>query len=182
MSFITACASYKKYNQQEILNQELNRDGKIVTKTFRKWISHPAGDRLATITQEYDSIGRVIKECGYNNPYHRNQKYLVERLYQGSQVYVLNKYLWPTEDTTNDFSNHDKRLNEEFIYPDSLNKNKSITITLWSVNADTLNGRFEETFPNSGSSWTIKSFEFRVHENDLRFDEERKLITANFKK
>jgi hypothetical protein len=180
--FTTACVSYKKYNQQEILNQKLDDDGRVVTKTFRHWISHPAGDRLATMTQEYDSIGRVIKECGFNNPFHYNQKYLEERLYRGRQVYVLNKYLWPKGDTTNDFSNYDKQLNEEFIYPDSLIRNKSITITLWPINADTLNGYFEETFPNSVNSWTSKSFEFKIHKNDLRFDDERKLVITNSKK
>jgi hypothetical protein len=180
--FTTACVSYKKYNQQEILNQKLDFDGRVVTKTFRQWISHPDGDRLATTTQEFDSVGRLVKEYGFNNPYHYNAKYLEERLYSGSQVYVLNKYLWPKGDTTNNFSNYDKQLHEEFIYPDSLNRKKSVTITLWPINGDTLVAHFEETFPISANSWTSKSFSFKVHKNDIKFDGERKLITANLKK
>lgn len=180
--FTTACVSYKKYNHHEILDQKLNHDGRVVTKTFRQWISHPAGDRLATMTQEYDSMGRVVKECGFNNPYHYNQKYLEERLYRGDQLYVVNRYLWPKENTTNDFSGYDKQLNEEFIYPDSLNKKKSITITLWPINGDTLVGHVNETFPISANSWTSKSFSFKIHKNDIEFDSERKLITAHLKK
>lgn len=180
--FMTACVSYKEYNRQEILNQKLDFDGRVVAKTFRQLISHPAGDRLATMTQEYDSIGRVVKEYGFNNPYHYNQKYLEERLYRGNQLYVLNKYLWPKGDTTNDFSKYDKQLNEEFIYPDTLNKKKSITISLWPVKGDTLVGNFDETFPISANSWTSKSFSFKIHKNDIEFDGERKLITANLKK
>ena len=180
--FTTACVAYKKYSQQEILYQKLDHEGRVVTKTFRQWISHPAGDRLATMTQDYDSMGRVVKECGFNNPYHYNQKYLEERLYRGNQLFVLNKYLWPKADTTNDFSRYDKQLNEEFIYPDSLNKNKSITITLRPMNGDTLIGHFNETFPISANSWTSKSFSFNIHKNDIKFDGERKLIIDNLKK
>ncbi len=36
-------------------------------KKYKQFISWPGGDGLATITQEYDSLGRVIKEYGYNN-------------------------------------------------------------------------------------------------------------------
>lgn len=177
--FPAACISYKKYQQQEVLSQKLDANGKLTAKTFRQWISHPAGDRLATITQEFDSLGRVRTEYGFNNPYYSSQKYLVEKLYRGSQVYVLNKYLWSKEDTTGDFSNYDKQLYEEFIYPDSLNRHKSITISLWPKNADTLNGYFNETFPVSTNSWENKSYSFVLTKHHLALDTERKLILTH---
>src|SRR6188508_2074525 len=91
---VTGCIVSKKYQHQDIIEQQTDVKGRIKLKKYRQLISWPSGDGIATITQEYDSLGRVIKEYGYNNPSYPSKQYLMENIYKGSDRYIFNRFLW----------------------------------------------------------------------------------------
>ncbi len=180
---MTSCIAYKKYTRQEIIAQNINSQGKITSKKFRQWISSPGGDKLATMTQEFDTIGRVIKVYGFDNPYTYSKNYLVETIYQGTRVYLRNKFIWrqsTLKDTAFkfDYNKFDSSLEmfSQNIYPDSTKKHKEISISLSTKENGIYYGQFEETFPDSQISWTTNLFSFELDQNKVAFDKNRKLI------
>ena len=186
---ITSCVAYKKYKRQEIIEQNINSQGKVTSKKFRQWISNPAGDRLATLTQEFDTFGRVIKEYGFDNPYTDKKNYFVETFYQGTHIYLQNKYIW-RQSTLKDpafkfnYNTFDSSLEmfSQNIYPDSTKKHKEIRISLYAKGNGIYYGQFEETFPNTEASWTSNLFSFEIDEKKIAFDANRKLILTEIRK
>lgn len=176
LTAILGCTSTKKLTHQDIIKEKVDASGKLILKQYRQLISHPAHNKLATITQEYDTFGRVIREYGFNNPYFQNTKYLTENIYQGTKVFIRNTFLWEKTDTSSDFTDYDKRFFEQVIYPDSVNNNKVVTISMISKNQDTFSGYFSETFPTSPTKATVKSYYFELNLNNIGFDQNRKLI------
>ena len=170
------CASSKQFSHQDIIQEKSDENGKLILKQYRQLISHPAHNKLATITQEYDSLGRVTKEYGFNNPYYQSTKYLTENIYQGTKVFIRNTFLWDIADTSADFSNYDERFFEQAIYPDSFKVNKVVTILMVSKNNDVYLGYFSETFPNSPTSAIVKSYNFELDLKNIKFDQYRKLV------
>lgn len=170
------CASSKQFSHQDIIKEKLDDSGKIILKKYTQLISHPAHNKLATITQEYDTFGRVTKEYGFNNPYFQSTKYLTEKIYQGTKVFIRNTFLWDNTDTSSDFTNYDNRFFEQVIYPDSIKSNKVVTISLISKNKDFFTGYFSETFPTSPTTATVKSYNFELDLRNIRFDQNRKLV------
>lgn len=181
MTIILGCASSKQFNHQDIIEEKSDENGRVIFKKYRQLISHPAHNKLATITQEYDTLGRVTKEYGFNNPYHQSTKYLTEIVYQGTKVLTRNTFLWDKADTSDNFKNYNERFFGQAIYPDSLRQNKVINISMVSKKNDLYLGYFSETFPNSRTSATVKSYNFELDLKNIRFDQDRKLILDNIK-
>ena len=181
LAIILGCASSKQFSNQEIIEEKSDANGRLVFKKYRQLISHPAYNKLATITQEYDTLGRVIKEYGFNNPYHQSTKYLTEIVYQGTKVLTTNTFIWDKADTSDNFKNYNERFFRQTIYPDSLRQNKNINISMVSKINDIFLGYFSETFPNSPTSATVKSYNFQLHLKNIQFDQDRKLILDSIK-
>jgi hypothetical protein len=175
------CASSKQFSHQDIIEEKSDDSGRVILKKYRQLISHPAHNKLATITQEYDTFGRVTKEYGFNNPYYQSAKYLTENIYQGTKVFIRTTFLWDNTDTSSDFKNYDKRFFEQVIYPDSVNINKVVTILMTSKNKDIFTGYFSETFPTSPTTATVKSYTFELDLRNIRFDQNRKLVLDDIK-
>ena len=173
---IATCISYKKYQQQEIIREKKDDSGRLIMKKYRQLISWPSHDNVATITQEYDTLGRVVKEYGFNHPAFYDKKYLVEKVYQNSSLFLTNKFIWWKTDSTDNFSNYDNKLFEETIFPDSTNPAKKIFISMTEKVEGIFSGYFEETFPTSTNSWTSNAFTFELHEKDISFDKQRRLV------
>src|SRR5882724_9633555 len=89
---LIGCVNYRRYQKKEIIEERTDAKGRLVLKKFKQLISSPSHDKITTITEEYYTIGRVIREYGIDNPYFYDQKYLTERIYRGTQVYVFNKF------------------------------------------------------------------------------------------
>ena len=126
ITIFASCVAYKKYKRQEVIEQRTNSEGKIILKKYRQLIISPGEKKVATITQEYDSLGRVIKEYGFDNPNTYDKKYFIQRTYRGSHIYLINKVIWETNDSTFDYLSFDSKLFnqnisdfEEHIYPDT---------------------------------------------------------------
>jgi hypothetical protein len=90
---LPACVSYKKYRQEEIIEEKRDPAGRLVFKKYCKLTSNPSHDKLATITEEYDSLGRVIKSYGFDHPFFNDKNYLVENVYHDLHLYLSNKYI-----------------------------------------------------------------------------------------
>jgi hypothetical protein len=186
---LTGCVAYRKYEQQDILEQKRDSKGRLTLKKYRQWISNPSHNKLATITQEFDTLGRVIKEYGLDNPYTYDKNYLIEILYRGSYVYVRNKYIWKQSTFADtafkyDYSKFDGTLEmfSQNIYPDTSLSHKQIIISL-SVKPQSLYyGQFTETFPDKNNSWTSDLFDFEIEAKDIRFDSSRKLILNSIRR
>jgi len=181
LTTILGCASSKEFSHLDIIEEKSDENGRVIFKKYRQLISHPAHNKLATITQEYDTLGRVIKEYGFNNPYYQSTKYLTETVYHGTKIFVRNKFLWDNTDTSSDFENYDKRFFAQSIRPDSVSENKVINISMVSRNYDIYFGFFSETFPTSPTSATIKSYNFELAIKSIRFDQNRKLILEDIR-
>jgi hypothetical protein len=176
LATFASCVAYKKYGRQDVIEQRNDSEGKIVLKKYRQLISSPGEDRIATITQEYDSLGRVIKEYGFDNPNFYNSKYLVEKVYRGTKEYVVNQFVWQKNDTAQNFNKHNIMMLEEFIFPEGTDSHKQIFISLFSKEGNIYFGQFDETSPISSNSWAHKSYGFELNKRNLSFDNDKKLI------
>jgi len=45
------CASSKQFSHQDIIEEKSDDSGRVILKKYRQLISHPAHNKLATITQ-----------------------------------------------------------------------------------------------------------------------------------
>ncbi len=186
---LAGCTSSKKFNRQEIIEQKTDAQGRIISKTYRQWISHPAHDKLATITQIYDTAGRVIKEYGFNNPYTYDNNYLLETIYNGNRVYISNEFVW-NKTTLKDPSfiyntngiDSSIEMFRQNIFPDSTQMNKEITISLSAKGNSLYEGHFIESVPLTTTAVTGKMYSFEVRRENISFDSERKLILVNIVK
>lgn len=179
---ITGCIVSKKYQHQDIIEQQTDVKGRIKLKKYRQLISWPSGDGIATITQEYDSLGRVIKEYGYNNPSHPSKQYLIENIYKGSDRYIFNRFLWSEIDSNAFFTDYNKNLDIQWIFLDTATFKKEIIITILSKDSEKFIAKYKETSPISSNSWTSDTYEFELQWTDLKFDTDRRLVLDKIKK
>jgi hypothetical protein len=183
------CVAYKKYSRQDILEQKFDTNGRLVFKKYRQLMSNPSGDKLATIKDEFDTLGRIIKSSGFDDPYTYNKKFFIQKTYIGTHLYLINKIIWNKNDSLmglTDFEsrlfNDDVYLFEENIYPDSSSRLKKIRISLSPEGNAIYYGQYEETFPDSQHSLTTKYYDFTINETNIRFSKDSKLVLDSISK
>lgn len=186
---LAGCASSEKFSRQEIIEQKTDDRGHIISKTYRQWISHPAHDKRATITEIYDTAGRVIREYGFDNPYYYSRNYLVENIYLGNHIYIRNEFIGnKTAGKNPSFIYHTNTLDSSVemfrqnIYPDSTRKNKEISISLSLKEKSLYSGLFTETFPLTENSLTSKIYSFEIMRENISFGPGGELAMANIVK
>jgi len=165
-------------NRYRLLEQKKDGQGRIIYKKYRTLISWPGGNGgiRSTITQEYDSLGNVIKEYGYDNPVFYHRQYLQETTYKNKKVYCTNQYIWWDKvDSTGFYHDYKKKLYKEWINVDSLTY-----IQIYRVNRNDTS-RFMASYRKTIEGGVDNIYKITEHDinlswDSLLFDEDRKLI------
>src|SRR4249919_1160399 len=100
------CTVNKPYGKEYILEIKKNKNGVTIFKKIKQFFITESGEKYHVITnKEFDSLGRIIKEYGFNNSgrgqkgvyqVDPNAKYLTEYFYKGSHWLLKTTYVWPS--------------------------------------------------------------------------------------
>lgn len=152
--------------------------GRLVYKKFDQLIDDYSGRGLATITQCFDTAGRLVSELGTDHP-RLGKQYLYEIFY-GDNLRVVNYFRWPRIDSSQLDLIPPAAFQEQKIYIDTASLLKLIRITKISADGKAFVGRYFETFPSRkatmGSTARIRSYTFRMPIRNFIFDDKTRLI------
>ena len=152
--------------------------GRIVYKKFDQLIDDYSGRGLASITQYFDTAGRLVSEFGTDHP-RLGKQYLYEIFY-GDKMRVVNYFRWPRIDSSRLDVIPPAAFEEQKIYIDTASLIKLIRITKISADGKTFTGRYFETFPARAgfamSTARIRSYTFKMPVRNFVFDDKTRLV------
>lgn len=152
--------------------------GRVVYKKFDQLIDDYSGRGLATVTQYFDTTGRLLSEFGTDHP-RLGKQYLYEIFY-GDKMKVVNYFRWPRIDSSTLDVIPPAAFEEQKIYIDTASLLKLIRITKISSDHKTFVGRYFETFPAKSTSTVpvvrIRSYVFKMPVRNFIFDDKTRLV------
>jgi hypothetical protein len=178
---LASCASIK-YNNESVLEKITNSNG-IVTyeKVKRKYHSRGGKSYDIIIFRNFDSIGRITQEYGFENwgqgdhiipTTGTNNKYLVEYRYKRYHCYLITTFVWPTKEDSN-FVIQPQFLVAQRYTPDSIHRtNNSFEISIFRWTDSILSGQFSRRILNPPREFEYSHlFNFEIKKSAMEFNE-----------
>jgi hypothetical protein len=186
--FVTAlCCGIRKELPNQIGKVEIRNDekGRVIYRRFDQVIEHNHRRYVATITQEFDSAGRVTVEYGTDHP-RLGKQYFLDVFYAADMKFrVVNYFRWAEEQDTASLNVLPlSAFVEQKIVIDTAGFLKTIIIKKLKNVKGSFIGLYTEEGPLpapefAGPSNYYHSYRFKLPLQDLRFDSEKRLVLKN---
>ena len=173
LTLFCGCLPSKMHLREDVLRYQYDGNGQLTATTFRKVVYFEGKSRLATITHEFDTNGRVVVEYGFNHPEH-GDKYML-RYFAGNDQFVSNLFVWPKTQTDSSFVDYTEYLAKETVR--TLGTHEVDEFTLYSLSDTTRKVVYRKYVQNASVTSDIKKATFRLNRKDIQFDAGGKLIT-----
>ena len=146
ISFCGCGFQAEKPAHRDLVQLRKDSRGRIIYRKFDQLIDNYNGSSLATITQYFDTLGRLVSEFGTDHPKYGKQ-YLYEIFYRDS-IKVVNYFRWPYIDTSNLDFIPPSAFVEQKIQIDSATFLKTIIVTKVGIDKNVFVGKYFENFPS----------------------------------
>lgn len=175
------CTVTNLYKKVYVLDSKKDKAGRIIYKKIRQLHKTQTGDKNIITYQEFDSLGRKIREYGFQSPgslskYFRtipdtNDKYLYEFYYIDNFQYLYNGFIWPTKIDSN-FTPCAKYLVQQSYRPDSAKPlDGSIEINILKRGDSISIGRYQKFKFVSEHQYTwAECYNFKILTSKMEFD------------
>jgi hypothetical protein len=185
---IDSCTLTKQYGKEYVIESKKDKNGKVIYKKVKQLFVNREGEEYkVTSFQEFDTLGRKIKQYGFEGPQGGNKylitipgpndKYLREYRYSGNYNYLSNTFMWSSK-TDSDFTTKPQLLTQQTYIPDSTDfTNGMEEVTILEKKDSIITGVYsKKKSDNTGVFSYDKYYEFKIAPSLMQFDEKGRFI------